>query len=97
MQVREITITNRLGLHARAAAKLVNVASGYWAEVMLEKNGQRVNGKSIMGVMTLAAAQGAVIGIEANGDDAEAALAALDELINDRFGEPSSVALTVTA
>ena len=89
MPRRELTIINRLGLHARAAAKFVQTAGRFGAEITVEREGKCVNGKSIMGVMTLAAAQGAVIAIEANGDDAEAALAALDELINDRFGEPS--------
>ncbi len=87
MQAREITITNRLGLHARAAAKLVNVASGYGAEVMLEKNGQRVNGKSIMGVMMLAASQGSVLQLVVDGEAEEEAMQALVDLIDNKFGE----------
>ena len=88
MPTREVTISNKLGLHARAAAKLVNIANGYNAEVTLEKKGQKINGKSIMGVMMLAASQGTGIRIEAEGEDAEAAIDALEELVNNRFGEP---------
>lgn len=87
MQAREIKISNRLGLHARAAAKLVNVASRYGAEVMLEKNGQRVNGKSIMGVMMLAASQGSVLQLMVDGEAEEEAMQALVELIDSKFGE----------
>jgi phosphocarrier protein HPr len=83
----EIEITNRLGLHARAAAKLVGCASGFTSRIELERNGQRVNGRSIMGVMMLAASRGSRIVIDATGDDAEAALCALETLISDRFGE----------
>ena len=87
MARREIEILNRLGLHARAAAKLVSCASGFVSRVELERNGQRVNGKSIMGVMMLAASRGSRIVIDANGEDEEAALAALETLIGNRFGE----------
>src|SRR6266702_1724305 len=73
----EVEIVNRLGLHARAAAKLTQVASGFASEVWLSRNGRRVNAKSIMGVMMLAAGKGARIIIEADGEDAEGALAAL--------------------
>ncbi|MGE5152801.1 MAG: HPr family phosphocarrier protein [Bdellovibrio bacteriovorus] len=83
----EIEIINRLGLHARAAAKLVSCASGFTSRIELERNGQRVNGKSIMGVMMLAASRGSRIVIDATGDDAEAALGALENLISNRFGE----------
>jgi phosphocarrier protein HPr len=83
----EVTIINKLGLHARASAKLTQVASGYRCELWLMRNGRRVNAKSIMGVMMLAAGKGASIMIEANGDDAEAALAALQKLIADKFDE----------
>jgi phosphocarrier protein HPr len=83
----EVEITNKLGLHARASAKLTQVASGYSCELWLERNGRRVNAKSIMGVMMLAAGKGALIVIDADGDDAEAALAALQKLIADKFDE----------
>ena len=83
----EVLIINKLGLHARASAKLTQVASGYKCELWLTRNGRRVNAKSIMGVMMLAAGKGASITIEADGDDAEAALAALQKLIADRFDE----------
>lgn len=86
---RDITIINRLGLHARAAARFVNLATQYAATIEVERNGQRVNGKSIMGVMMLAAAQGSSIKLHADGDDAEDALNALSELIAQRFGEDS--------
>jgi phosphocarrier protein HPr len=86
---RDVTIVNRLGLHARAAARFVNLASQYEAAVEVERNGQRVNGKSIMGVMMLAAAQGSSIKLHADGGDAEDALNALTELIAQRFGEDS--------
>jgi phosphocarrier protein len=87
MKRREIEIINRLGLHARAAAKLVSCASGFASRIELERKGQRVNGKSIMGVMMLAASRGSRIVIEADGEDEASALAALETLINDRFGE----------
>ena len=87
MLARDVTISNRLGLHARAAAKLLNVASGYAAEVMLHKNGQRVNGKSIMGVMMLAASQGTVLHLTVDGEGEEQAMAALVDLIDNKFGE----------
>ena len=87
MVQREITITNRLGLHARAAAKLVGTASGYSADITLEKNGQRVNGKSIMGVMMLAASKGSVLRITIAGEREDEAMQALVELIDDKFGE----------
>jgi phosphocarrier protein HPr len=83
----ELEIQNRLGLHARASAKLTQTASRFAADVWMSRNGRRVNAKSIMGVMMLAAGKGSRIEIEANGDDADAALAALASLINDKFGE----------
>ncbi|MCW9012638.1 MAG: HPr family phosphocarrier protein [Gammaproteobacteria bacterium] len=82
-----IDITNKLGMHARAAAKFVNTASGFSSHVDVERNGQRVNGKSIMGVMMLAAAMGTQIILHINGDDAEQCLAALQTLINNKFDE----------
>jgi phosphocarrier protein len=83
----EVEIVNKLGLHARASAKLTQVASGFACEVWLSRNGRRVNAKSIMGVMMLAAGKGALVLIEAEGDGAEAALAALQKLIADKFDE----------
>ena len=80
-------IVNKLGLHARAAAKLTHVASGFQSEIWLSRSGRRVNAKSIMGVMMLAAGKGTKVLIEAEGADAAAALAALTALIAERFGE----------
>ena len=87
MPTREFAIVNKLGLHARAASKFVTVASQYNADIRVAKDGREVSGKSIMGVMMLAAARGSRIEVTAEGDDAEAALDALDELVRDRFGE----------
>jgi len=83
----EAAIVNRLGLHARAAAKLTHLASGFQSEIWLSRSGRRVNAKSIMGVMMLAAGQGTKVQIEAEGADAQAALDALARLIAERFGE----------
>ena len=83
----EAQIINKLGLHARASAKLTQVASGYKCEVWLTRNGRRVNAKSIMGVMMLAAGKGASITVDAEGEDADAALAAVLKLIADKFDE----------
>ncbi len=80
-------IANRLGLHARPSAKLTQLATQFRSEVWLEREGRRVNAKSIMGVMMLAASHGTRLTIETEGEDAEAALAAIVELINSRFGE----------
>ncbi len=87
MASAELTIVNRLGLHARASAKLTQVASAFRSEVWLSRNGRRVNAKSIMGVMMLAAGKGASILVQAEGEDAEAAMLAIRQLIADRFGE----------
>ena len=87
MLTREVTISNKLGLHARAAAKLVGIANGYGAEVVLDKQGQRVNGKSIMGVMMLAASKGTVLQLQIDGEGEEDAMQALVDLIDDKFGE----------
>ncbi|MFP4606938.1 HPr family phosphocarrier protein [Thiohalospira sp.] len=87
MPSREVEIINRLGLHARAAAKFVNTAGEYAADLEVERDGQRVNGKSIMGVMMLAAGQGSTLTLHAEGADAEALLDGLEALIADRFGE----------
>ena len=83
----EAKIVNRLGLHARAAAKLTHLASAFTSEIWISRSGRRVNAKSIMGVMMLAAGQGSTVALEAEGKDAEAALAALAKLIAERFGE----------
>ena len=82
-----IKISNKLGLHARASAKLSKLAGSFRSEVSLSRNGRRVNAKSIMGVMMLAAGLGAEVEIETEGDDANAAMAALCTLIDDKFGE----------
>ncbi|MES1942834.1 phosphotransferase system, phosphocarrier protein HPr [Salinisphaera sp. PC39] len=87
MPQRDVAIVNKLGLHARAASKLVTEASRFDSDIRVAKDGREVSGKSIMGVMMLAAARGSRIRITAEGDDAEAALDALEELIRDRFGE----------
>ena len=87
MASAEVQIVNKLGLHARASAKLTQVASSFSCEVWLSRNGRRVNAKSIMGVMMLAAGKGAMVVIEADGEGAEAALAALQKLIADKFDE----------
>jgi phosphocarrier protein HPr len=87
MPSKDAEITNKLGLHARASAKLTQVASGFKCEIWLSRSGRRVNAKSIMGVMMLAAGKGSTILVEAEGDDAEPALAAILQLIGDKFGE----------
>ena len=87
MAQTEAEIVNKLGLHARAAARLTELAGGYASEIWLSRNGRRVNAKSIMGVMMLAAGKGSRVLIEAEGDDADAAIAALVKLIDERFGE----------
>ncbi|TVQ89833.1 MAG: HPr family phosphocarrier protein [Chromatiaceae bacterium] len=83
----ELDIINRLGLHARAAAKFVTCAEGFHSSVQVERDGRRVNGKSIMGVMMLAASCGTHIIVEIDGPDETAAAAALAKLVADRFGE----------
>ena len=83
----EATIVNKLGLHARASAKLSQVASSFKSEVWLSRNGRRVNAKSIMGVMMLAAGKGSSVTVEAEGDDASAAIEAVRKLIEAKFGE----------
>jgi phosphocarrier protein len=84
---QEVEITNKLGLHARASAKLTQIAGQYQCEVWLSRDGRRVNAKSIMGVMMLAAAKGAKVTIETGGADEEQAMSALLELIAGKFGE----------
>jgi phosphocarrier protein HPr len=85
---RTFTIKNKLGLHARAAAQLVQLAANYASELTISREDQDVNGKSIMGLMMLAASQGMTIDVEATGDDAEAMLDAIEALIEARFNEP---------
>jgi phosphocarrier protein len=87
MLKKEFTIINKLGLHARASAKFVTTASQFDCEINVSRNDRTVNGKSIMGMMMLAAAKGTDIQISAEGKEAEQALDALEILINDYFGE----------
>jgi phosphocarrier protein HPr len=87
MLQREVEIVNRLGLHARASAKLTQVAGKFAADVWLTRNGRRVNAKSIMGVMMLAAAKGSTVLIETDGTDEAEAMQALESLVATRFGE----------
>ena len=82
-----VTISNKLGLHARASAKLTKLAGGFASDVFMSRNGRRVNAKSIMGVMMLAAGMGSEVEIETSGPDEQQAVDALVALINDRFGE----------
>lgn len=86
---RTYEIVNKLGLHARAAAQFVKLAASYEADLTIAKDDQTVNGKSIMGIMMLAAGVGSMIELEANGPDAEALLDALGELIAAKFNEPN--------
>jgi len=83
----EVEIINKLGLHARASARLTQLAGAYPCEIWMERNGRRINAKSIMGVMMLAAGKGSTVLIDCDGEQAEEALAALQQLIADRFGE----------
>jgi len=87
MIVKELTIINKLGMHARAAAKFVNLASNFESEVELAKGSRKVNGKSIMGVMMLAAGRGSIVILHAEGNDENEAVHQLEALINRRFGE----------
>ena len=82
-----LTISNKLGLHARASAKLTKLAGGFKSEIYLSRNGRRVNAKSIMGVMMLAAGLGAVVELEIDGEDEQAAQDAITALVNHKFGE----------
>ena len=84
---KSITIINKLGLHARAAAKFVTTATGFNSDIEVARNARIVNGKSIMGLMMLAAAKGTDITVHINGDDEQQALQAIEELINNFFGE----------
>ncbi len=82
-----VTISNRLGLHARASAKLTKLAGGFKSDVFMSRNGRRVNAKSIMGVMMLAAGLGSEVEIETTGPDEQQAMDAITALISDKFGE----------
>jgi phosphocarrier protein len=87
MLQRDVEIVNKLGLHARASAKLTQLAGQYESEVWLTREGRRVNAKSIMGVMMLAASKGSTVSVETSGADEEAAMEAITGLIRDRFEE----------
>ena len=87
MAKAEIEIINKLGLHARASAKLTQLAGGFPCDVWMEKNDRRINAKSIMGVMMLAAGKGSKVIVACEGERADEALAAIHDLIADRFGE----------
>ncbi|MBQ0959260.1 HPr family phosphocarrier protein [Ideonella sp. 4Y11] len=89
MQQVTLTISNKLGLHARASAKLTKLAGGFQCDVFMTRNGRRVNAKSIMGVMMLAAGQGSEVELETSGPDEQQALDAIQALVNDKFGEGS--------
>ena len=90
MQQRDIEIVNKLGLHARPSAKLTQMASDFKSEVFMARNGRRINAKSIMGVMMLAAAKGSTVTLETEGEDEKEAMDALAELISSGFGEELS-------
>ncbi|MDQ8032705.1 phosphocarrier protein HPr [Bordetella genomosp. 1] len=87
MPTKDIVISNKLGLHARAAAKLTQLASKFSSEIFISRNAQRVNAKSIMGVMMLAAGLGVTVKIDASGADADQALAEIESLFDSKFGE----------
>ncbi|MCA0177825.1 MAG: HPr family phosphocarrier protein [Proteobacteria bacterium] len=87
MLTSTLTINNKLGLHARASAKLTKLAGSFQSEVFLTRNGRRVNAKSIMGVMMLAAGMGTTVELETDGVDEQAAQDAITTLVNDKFGE----------
>jgi phosphocarrier protein len=87
MMKREIKVVNKLGLHARASAKLTQAASQFKSEVWIARNGRRVNAKSIMGVMMLAAGIGSTVELETSGEDEQAAMETIEKLFAARFGE----------
>ncbi len=88
MPAVDIVISNKLGLHARAAAKLTQLASSFKSEIFIARGQNRVNAKSIMGVMLLAAGKGLTVTLDAEGEDAEQALVEIEQLFNNKFGEP---------
>jgi len=85
--IKELVVHNKMGIHARPAAMIVRITNKFKADVFVEKDDEQVNGKSIMGLMMLAAGKGSKVMLEAEGGDADAALAALTKLIADKFGE----------
>ena len=87
MEKRSVRIVNKLGLHARASAKLTQTAARFASNVFISRNGRRVNAKSIMGVMMLAAGMGSTVELEAEGEDAAAAIDAIEQLFAEKFGE----------
>lgn len=87
MKEKELLIENKLGLHARAAAQIVKTASAYASRITIQKDGLEVDGKSIMGIMMLAAAKGSTVLLVARGDDEKEAVAGLEKLFRDKFGE----------
>lgn len=87
MKTATVNIVNKLGMHARASAKFVTLASQFKSDVTLGRNGQQANGKSIMGIMMLAAGKGSQVSLTVEGEDEDTALGALTELIANRFGE----------
>ena len=87
MVSQEVTIQNKLGIHARPAAQFVKTANSYQSDVMVEKDNEEIDGKSIMGLMMLAAGNGSTLNIKVTGEDEQAALDALVKLVNDKFGE----------
>lgn len=87
VEMKTFKLKNKLGMHARAAASFVRVAQKYSAEVFIERNGQTVNGKSILGILTLACPMGGMITVRAQGTDASEVLAELEALIENKFGE----------
>jgi phosphocarrier protein HPr len=86
-EIRTFTLKNKLGMHARPAATFVKVAQQFESDIYIERNGQTVNGKSILGILTLACPQGGVLTIRAEGPDVLAAMKALEDLIENKFGE----------
>ena len=87
MKKKDLLIENRLGLHARAAAQIVKAASGFNSKILLSKDGIEVDGKSIMGIMMMAAARGTTVLVSAEGDDEDRALQGMEKLFRDKFGE----------
>ena len=86
-KIKTFTLKNKLGLHARAAAKIVNASSKYDSRVFLKKDGEKINGKSILDILTLACPMGSLITVEADGLDADDAMRELEELVENKFGE----------
>lgn len=87
MKEKDLLIENKLGLHARAAAQIVKTASAYTSKIVLAKDGMEADGKSIMGIMMLAAAKGSSVTVQAHGEDEELAISGLEQLFRDKFGE----------